>query len=579
MMANDQDRPERAASSPGAPGMERIVSLAKRRGFIFPSSEIYGGINGFWDYGPLGVELKRNIKEAWWRDLVRSPPEGPDGKPIQMVGLDAAIIMNPKVWEASGHVGGFTDPRVDCTKCKARFRADQVYLVGYKDSPNPRALGQSVAEENERLHAEMERHLASATSEAQKSKVRQEYDQLMTANDQRLRPVVQKTVVASSAEEAVRTAPLTKRQVKTLGTLNVLYCFPLTGMRRPVGGLWPRAFPRPDCPACGAPEALTEARQFNLMLPTSIGAMEDSSAQAYLRPETAQGIFANYKNVLDTTRLKVPFGIAQIGKAFRNEINPRNYTFRSREFEMMEIEFFCRPSEADKWYEYWRDARFQWYVGLGLREERLRLRDHEPDELAHYAKACADIEYAFPFGTSELEGIANRTDFDLTRHQEASGRDMTYFDDETKERFIPYVIEPSGGVDRAALAFLAEAYDEDEAPDEKGKMQKRTVLRFHPRLAPIKVAVFPLVKKDGMPEKARAIYEAVKPHLPAFYDEKGAVGRRYRRQDEAGTPFCVTVDGQTNEDGTVTIRDRDTMKQERIAAEAVLSYVRDHLHL
>jgi glycyl-tRNA synthetase len=315
------------------------------------------------------------------------------------------------------------------------------------------------------------------------------------------------------------------------------------------------------------------------MFKTYVGAMEDSSAVAYLRPETAQGIFANYKNVLDTTRIKVPFGIAQIGKAFRNEINPRNFTFRSREFEQMEIEFFCHPSQADQWYEYWRDARFRWYVDHGLKSSRLRLRNHEKDELAHYARACADIEYEFPFGTSELEGVANRTDFDLSQHQKSSGRDMTYFDDETKERFIPYVIEPSGGVDRATLAFLCEAYAEDEAPDEKGAMQKRTVLRFHPRLAPVKVAVFPLVRKDGMPEKAYAIFQACARHIAAFYDEKGAVGRRYRRQDEAGTPFCVTVDGQTNQDGTVTIRDRDTMQQVRIPSEGVLAYVRERLHI
>ena len=306
--------------------------------------------------------------------------------------------------------------------------------------------------------------------------------------------------------------------------------------------------------------------------------MEDSSAVAYLRPETAQGIFANYSNVLDTSRLKLPFGIAQIGKAFRNEINPRNYTFRSREFEQMEIEFFCRPDEADKWYEYWRDARFQWYVGLGLRSDRLRLRDHEPDELAHYANACADIEYEFPFGICELEGVANRTDFDLTQHQKFSGKDMAYFDDESKERFLPYVIEPSGGVDRAALALLCEAYCEDEAPDEKGNPQPRTLMKLHPRIAPIKAAVFPLVKKDGMPAIARKIYEDLRgAGLSAFYDEKGAVGRRYRRQDEAGTPFCITVDGQTLQDRTVTVRDRDTLRQERIADDEVLPYVRERV--
>jgi len=307
--------------------------------------------------------------------------------------------------------------------------------------------------------------------------------------------------------------------------------------------------------------------------------MEDSSALAYLRPETAQGIFANYKNVLDTSRVRLPFGIAQIGKSFRNEINPRNFTFRSREFEQMEIEFFCREAEAGKWYEYWRDARYQWYVDHGLKSDRLHLRNHEKEELAHYARACADVEYDFPFGTAELEGIANRTDFDLTQHQQFSGRDMTYFDDETKERFVPHVIEPSGGVDRAALAFLCEAYDEDEAPDENGKPHQRTVLRFHPRLAPVKVAVFPLVRKDGMPEKAHAIWDECRKHVTAFYDEKGAVGRRYRRQDEAGTPFCITVDGQTVADGSVTTRDRDSMVQQRIPAEGVVQYIRDRLRL
>jgi glycyl-tRNA synthetase len=315
-----------------------------------------------------------------------------------------------------------------------------------------------------------------------------------------------------------------------------------------------------------------------MMFKTYVGAMEDSSSIAYLRPETAQGIFANFKNVIDTSRMKLPFGIAQIGKSFRNEINPRNFTFRSREFEQMEIEFFCHPSQADQWYAYWRDARFQWYLSLGLRSEKLRLREHEPAELAHYAKGCADVEYAFPFGISELEGIANRTNYDLSQHAKFSGKDLSYFDEETKERFIPYVIEPSAGADRATLAFLCEAYAEDEAPDENGAMQKRIVMRFHPRLAPIKVAIFPLVKKDGMPEKAQAIYAACKKaSLSAFYDEKSAVGRRYRRQDEVGTPYCVTVDGQTLTDDTVTIRDRDSLKQERIKASEVVRYVQERI--
>jgi len=492
--------------------MEQIVSLAKRRGFIFPSSEIYGGINGFWDYGPLGVELKRNIKEAWWQDVVRSRSD--------VVGLDCSIIMNPKVWEASGHVVNFNDPLVDCKQCKARFRADKVYRVVARGGEN---LLLSVGVEAEAAENARETAVAAANSKTRRS--------LEHHGDAVAWDVVRVDQVTDGA-----------------------------------GGL---------CPLCGG--ALTDARKFNMMFKTFVGAMEDSSAAAYLRPETAQGIFANYKNVLDTSRLKVPFGIAQVGKAFRNEINPRNFTFRSREFEQMEIEFFCHPNEADKWYETWRDTRYQWYIGLGLKSDKLRLRNHEKDELAHYARACADIEYAFPFGVSELEGIANRTDFDLRAHQEAAGRDLTYFDDETKERFLPYVIEPSGGVDRATLAFLCEAYAEDEAPDENGKPQKRTVLRFHPRLAPIKVAIFPLVKKDGMPERAMALFQECSKHLAAFYDEKGAVGRRYRRQDEAGTPFCVTVDGQTAQDGTVTIRDRDTMTQSRIPADGVLKYVQERM--
>jgi len=537
--------------------MERIVSLAKRRGFIFPSSEIYGGINGFWDYGPLGVALKRNIKEAWWHDVVRCPPPGPDGQPIEMVGLDCSIIMNPKVWEASGHVGGFSDPMVDCEACKARFRADQLvyrelYSIGpeWADLEHPPVLGTF-----DEMHD---------TGEAKPTGHR--FATLPGTSDDELKTIVRRLLGSKRAKiiTVFEEGDDLGRKLVTDG--NKVYLID----SGPLDADYP-------CPTCGG--ALTEARQFNLMFKSHAGAMEDSASEVYLRPETAQGIFANYMNVLDTSRVKVPFGIAQIGKAFRNEINPRNYTFRSREFEQMEIEFFCHPNDADTWYEYWRDSRFQWYVDHGLKSDKLRLRNHEQDELAHYAVSCADVEYAFPFGTSELEGVANRTDFDLKQHQEASGRDMTYFDDQTKERFIPYVIEPSGGVDRAALAFLCEAYDEDEAPDEKGKMQRRTVLRFHPRFAPVKVAVFPLVRKDGMPEKAREIYMACREQVSAFYDEKGAVGRRYRRQDEAGTPFCVTVDGQTAEDGTVTIRDRDTMVQERIPSDDVAAYVRERLRL
>lgn len=497
--------------------MDKLVALCKRRGFIFQSSEIYGGIGGFWDYGPLGVELKRNIKNAWWEDIV--------SKRDDIVGLDCSIIMNPKVWVASGHIEGFFDSMVDCKECKSRFRADHLFGVSISsDSDNP--------------------------------------------------PQAVVTIVASSEEQARRLVEQNWRSIKRKHRLRDdhhlhSYCW-----------LDETEFftKKSNCPNCGQYGTLTNPRDFNLMFKTHYGAMENSSTLTYLRPETAQGIFANYKNVLDTSRMKLPFGIAQIGKAFRNEINPRNYTFRSREFEQMEIEFFCRPDEADKWYEYWRDARFRWYVDHGLTSEKLHLRNHGAAELAHYARACADVEYEFPFGVSELEGIANRTDFDLKAHQEHSGRDLRYFDDRIKERFIPYVIEPSGGVDRAALAFLCEAYTEDEAPDEKGNPKPRTVMKFHPRLAPTKVAVFPLVKKDGMPEIARKIYhEAQSAGLAAFYDEKGAVGRRYRRQDEAGTPFCVTVDGQTLQDQSVTVRDRNSLRQERIAAGRVVDFVRQRI--
>jgi len=492
--------------------MEKLVSLCKRRGFIFQSSEIYGGLNGCWDYGPLGVELKRNIKDAWWGAAVRRRDD--------MVGLDSAIIMNPRVWEASGHVSSFNDPMADCKNCKARFRADHVFTVTAEAGGN--VLVSTAVEAGGPEDAK------EAAAAGANSKTRRRLKQ------------------ARDIEWAVFSAADAPADETSL------------------------------CPACGG--ELTPARKFNMMFKTYVGAMEDSSSLAYLRPETAQGIFANFKNVLDTSRMKLPFGIAQIGKSFRNEINPRNFTFRSREFEQMEIEYFCHADQADQWYTYWRDARFQWYVDLGLRSEKLRLREHEGAELAHYAKACADVEYAFPFGISELEGVANRTNYDLSQHAKFSGRDMSYYDDETKERFVPYVIEPSAGVDRTALAFLCEAYTKDQAPDEKGVMQDRLVMKFDPRLAPIKVAVFPLVKKEGMPELARKVYRACQTAgVATFYDEKGAVGRRYRRQDEVGTPFCVTVDGQTAADQTVTIRDRDSLAQDRVSLDEVVPYVQEKL--
>ncbi len=435
--------------------LEKIVSLCKRRGFVFPGSEIYGGLNGTWDYGPLGVEMLRNLRNAWWHDNVTSRDD--------VVGIDTAILMNRTVWQASGHENAFTDPLIDCRTCKARFRADQI-----EDSQCPRKPSKRPGEFEE----------------------------------------------------------------------------------------------------C----SLTEARKFNLMFRTFVGPVEEGAAQIYLRPETAQGMFVNFKNVLDTSRIKLPFGIAQAGKAFRNEITPRQFIFRSREFELMEIEFFCHPNESREWYERWRDERFNWYLNLGIKRENLRLREHEQAELAHYSVGTSDIEYLYPWGWGELEGIAHRGDYDLKQHQQFSGKDMSYFDDETKEKFIPHVIEPAAGATRTFLVFLCEGYAEETVEGET-----RTVLRLHPRLAPIKAAIFPLVKKDGMPERAMAIHNDLRKHFNVFYDEKGAVGRRYRRQDEAGTPYCITVDGQTAQDGTVTIRDRDTMQQVRVSAEKVPTWLFERL--
>lgn len=556
--------------------MEKLVALCKRRGFIYPGSEIYGGLGGFWDYGPLGVELKRHIKDLWWRDMVLNPPLGPNGKEITMLGVDAALIMNPRVWEASGHVAGFADPMVDCRECKKRFRADQVWVVGF--------YAESERERSEWGSAE----LAEASPVPEKTmRVRHAISKP---------PLFTYAVEAAKPEEACEAAcgalprDLRKRLAPGYTAANCkAYCL------LEVPENWEKR-----CPACQA-EALTEPRAFNLMFQTYVGALQDASAVAYLRPETAQGIFVNFRNVLDTQRVKLPFGIAQVGKAFRNEINPRNYTFRSREFEQMEIEFFCRDEEALEWYAFWRQVRYEWYVRLGLKSEKLRLREQGADELAHYSKCCADIEYLFPFSDEfqELEGVAHRGCYDLEQHQKHSGRDLTYFDDErwqqdahkfkddkqaarkAKEgppyRFLPTVIEPSAGVDRTALAFLCEAYTEDQAPNDKGQMEKRVVMKFHPRLAPIKAAFFPLVNRESMPDIAYAMYRDAKRYWNVFYDDRGAIGRRYRRQDEAGTPFCITVDGQTLSDGTVTIRDRDTLAQIRVHRDRVIDWLREHL--
>ena len=515
--------------------MDKLVSLAKRRGFIFPSSEIYGGLNGCWDYGPLGVELKRNIKQAWWDDMVARHDESlqPSGAPscYAMVGLDCSILMNPRVWAASGHVGGFSDPMVDCRETRNRYRADQLVVFALQ------------FEHPDGAREALDEPLFASPGEAGK-----------TVEGELIEPH-RKRITA--LRKARREATMTLKAVE-----NALLDEPTRA--------------KILAPFASEPGTLTAPRAFNLMFKTHVGALEDNSSVAYLRPETAQGIFVNFKNVCDTTRVKLPFGIGQVGKAFRNEINPRNFTFRSREFEQMEIEFFCPAAEAPQWYTYWRDCRYQWYTQLGLRRENLHLREHDRTELAHYAAGCADVEYDFPFGRSELEGIANRTDFDLSQHMQASGKDLRYFNDQepdsNKRRYLPHVIEPSAGADRATLAFLCDAYAEDEVGGES-----RTVLKLHPRLAPIKAAVFPLVKKEGMPEKALTIYRRLKHDFNVFYDQKGAIGRRYRRQDEAGTPYCITVDGDTLADDTVTVRDRDTCEQSRIAISELKAFLDQQL--
>mgnify|MGYP002007565210 CR=1 FL=1 len=533
--------------------MDKIVSLAKRRGFIFQSSEIYGGLNGFWDYGPLGVALKRNLKDAWWKDMLEGHDElsVPSGAPsaFEMVGLDCTIIMHPQVWKCSGHFDLFHDWMIDCRETKKRYRYD--HLQGRWASFRGKKLfvvtDQSGDEALAHLQTRAQKGFGLRAKQA--GDIVWENDMISLANN-------------VSLDDA-------------LG------------------------------PDASEPGTLTQPREFNLMFETKIGALaSDDDDRAFLRPETAQGIFVNFKNVLDTSRVKVPFGIGQIGKSFRNEITPRNFTFRSREFEQMEIEFFCCPSDSGDWYRYWRDRRWQWYLDLGLTEGRLQLREHGTDELSHYSVGTADIEYAFPFLAEgefgELEGIAHRGDFDLRSHMEGklirqdgqlvvetdstgkpthrgSGKDLSYFDDVKRERFVPHVIEPSAGADRAVLAFLCDAYHEDSVPDDGGNARKRTFLKLHPRLAPIKAAVLPLVKKDGMPEVAIELYKELKPHMTCMYDEKSSVGRRYARQDEAGTPWCLTVDGQTLKDKTVTLRDRDSLSQERVPIDDVVSLLKERL--
>ncbi|PJD94461.1 MAG: glycine--tRNA ligase [Parachlamydia sp.] len=506
--------------------MDKLVALCKRRGFIFQSSEIYGGINGFWDYGPLGVELKRNLKEAWWYDNVLCPDLGLDDKLVEMVGLDSSIIMNPKAWVASGHVGGFSDPMVDCRETKNRYRAD---------------------------------HLKCA--------------ELIVMNATESHSLGWLAVVDTEDVESAwkkRAEKLLKKEKREWIPPTRLFSFtelPAEIQRSMIG------------PDTDKPGTLTEPRLFNLMFKTMIGAVEDASAVAYLRPETAQGIFVNFRNVMDTCRVKIPFGIAQIGKAFRNEVTPRNFTFRSREFEQMEIEFFVHPNQAHDWYRYWTKKRYEWWQSIGISAENLRLRPQTADELAHYAKEGAgssDVEYRFPFTDpefGELEGIAHRSDYDLRQHAEHSGQGdrLKYFEQETGERFFPHVIEPSAGADRGALALLCEAYCDDP------NRPSGVVMKFHPRMAPIKAAIFPLVDKEGMPEIARQLYADLRKKWPVQLDVKQNIGKRYARMDEVGTPYCFTIDTQTLQDQTVTIRYRDTLQQERIAIDKVKQFLFDHL--
>jgi len=434
--------------------MDRVVNLCKRRGLVFPSSEVYGGFRSTWDYGPLGVLLKRNVKDAWWRSMVQLRDD--------VVGLDSAILMAPKVWEASGHLATFTDPLVDCRNCKERFRADQLPESG-------------------------------------------------------------------------------------------------------------------ACPNCGVKDSFTEARNFNLMFKTYVGPVEDDASVAYLRPETAQGIFVNFANVQTTTRKKPPFGIAQVGKSFRNEITPGNFVFRTREFEQMEMEFFVPPEDGAQWYEYWCQERYRWYTELGIPEDQLRLRPHEESELSHYSTGTSDVEFMYPWGWGELEGIANRGDFDLSQHSKFSGQDLSYFDQEHDRRYLPHVIEPAAGADRATLAFLLAAYEEEDVDNGKGGTEKRTLLRLHPRLAPIKVAVLPLSKNEQLVPVADEVASLLRAELMIDVDITGSIGKRYRRQDEVGTPLCVTVDFDTLDDRAVTIRDRDTMAQARVPIDGLLAELQGRL--
>ncbi|MGM0443010.1 MAG: glycine--tRNA ligase [Fibrobacterota bacterium] len=495
--------------------MAKVISLAKRRGFIFQSSEIYGGLNSCWDYGPVGVELKRNVKDAWWRSMITERDN--------IVGIDASILMHPKVWKSSGHLEGFTDPMVDCLLTGKRFRADHI------EPQSGTVLSFTGAEDAKSDKKSQRFYSVLAKNKGEFDKARKTAREFYKIKGGLEKP----ELLGESMEDVQNTTRFSPEN----------------------GG------------------ELSDVRNFNLLFRTFMGPVEDSSATVYMRPETAQGIFVNFVNVQRASRRKIPFGIGQIGKSFRNEITPGNYTYRTREFEQMEMEFFVEPGTDDEWYNYWRDTRYQWYLDYGIREQNLRLRDHDEDELAHYAKACVDMEYKFPFGWSELEGVANRTDFDLKAHSEGSGKNLVYFDNEKEEHYTPYVIEPAAGADRATLAFLADAYHEEG----EGK-NKRKLLQFHPALAPYKVAVLPLVKRDGMPEKAEKLFgEFLRRGISAQMEINSSIGKRYARQDEIGTCWCITVDTDSMEQGTVTIRERDSREQVTIPEDQAVNWVIENL--
>lgn len=502
--------------------MANIVSLAKRRGFVFPASEIYGGLNGFWDFGPLGVQLKNNIRDTWWRDMVECPPIGPDGKLVSIVGLDSAVIQNPQTWVASGHVGGFADLMTDCRETKQRYRADHVLCFPAKSGKTGNSIWFAV----------------------------------MDGED-----------APAKVGERAKKAGHKLGDKFEIGTLNEAKPFTALDVatRASVIG--------PDASEAGT---LTEPRAFNLMFNTYVGVFQSEENKAYLRPETAQGIFLNYKNVLDTSRVRVPFGIAQVGKAFRNEVTPRNFIFRTREFEQMEMEFFCPPDDAKKWYEFWVTTRLNWWSErIGLSKTLLQRREHDSDELAHYSTACADVEYKYPFTEpkfGELEGIAHRGNFDLTQHSKHSKTNLEYFDQEGGgEKYLPHVIEPASGLTRGVLAVLCDAYQYDET------RPSPEWLKIKPSLAPTKVGIFPLVNKDGMPEMAEKLYMDLRQTFTAQFDAKQSIGKRYARMDEAGTPFCLTIDGDSLKDNTVTVRHRDTATQERVSADKVKAFIAEKI--